>query len=405
LSSQTLIHFYADNSSIVNKLIILEMSNGLNQSHIRDIVSQVKSGLKTKTEAFNELKSILQASNKKLEPTTTDDDLIDESDKNIAGGRFSQEDRRLLINKLIEKKRLGRGGKNDLLPDTPEYDDNQPDLPSEMKSRMYSDSYRDDMLNNSRGDESYTARQSRSVNNYPPGRPESRGRSTSTRAVTPKERSRSASQSQRRDSYDVNNIYENSENYINRIAQSEAMVREEMFRDFTFKPKIKQLPASYGVPKDKDLPFHDRVTKWQKEREVETSRRKEINSNSELLDCTFKPKINRASVKAVKEIRGEQSEPVNERLFKTNDLLQSQRSKFIEEQLRLERQSEEQECTFKPNLSTKKKLFSFVQSKYKKQPLNKSVDDQTLQTSSEYTFTPKVRGVGRSMSAAKLYIK
>jgi hypothetical protein len=232
LSSQTLIHFYADNSSIVNKLIILEMSNGLNQSHIRDIVSQVKSGLKTKTEAFNELKSILQASNKKLEPTTTDDDLIDESDKNIAGGRFSQEDRRLLINKLIEKKRLGRGGKNDLLPDTPEYDDNQPDLPSEMKSRMYSDSYRDDMLNNSRGDESYTARQSRSVNNYPPGRPESRGRSTSTRAVTPKERSRSASQSQRRDSYDVNNIYENSENYINRIAQSEAMVREEMFRDF-----------------------------------------------------------------------------------------------------------------------------------------------------------------------------
>ena len=382
------------------------MSNGLNQSHIRDIVSQVKSGLKSKTEAFNELKSILQASNKKLEPTTTEDDLIDESDKNIAGGRFSQEDRRLLINKLIEKKRLGRGGKNDLMPDTPEYDDNQPELPSEMKSRMHSDSYRDDMLNNSRGDESYSARQNRSIN-YPPGRPESqsRGRSTSTRAVTPKERSRSASQSQRRDSYDVNNIYENSENYINRIAQSEAMVREEMFRDFTFKPKIKQLPASYGVPKDKDLPFHDRVTKWQKEREVETSRRKEINSNSELLDCTFKPKINRASVKAVKEIRGEQNEPVNERLFKTNDLLQSQRSKFIEEQLRLERQSEEQECTFKPNLSTKKKLFSFVQSKYKKQPLNKSVDDQTLQTSSEYTFTPKVRGVGRSMSAAKLYIK
>ena len=40
------------------------MASSLNKGYIRDIVAQVKSGAKSKTDAFNELKQILQ---KKLE--------------------------------------------------------------------------------------------------------------------------------------------------------------------------------------------------------------------------------------------------------------------------------------------------------------------------------------------------
>jgi hypothetical protein len=177
-----------------------------------------------------------------------------------------------------------------------------------------------------------------------------------------------------------------------------------MFRDFTFKPQIRALPASYGAPKDKDLPFHDRVSKWQRERDVEKSRRKEIHDTSEVLDCTFHPRINRASVKAVKEIRGDQNDSVNERLFKTNELLQTQRSKFIEEQLRVERQQEVAECTFQPQLATKKKAFNYVQPKYDK-PIASDRSATSEAAANEYTFTPKIRGVGRSMSAARLYCR
>ena len=72
--------------------------------------------------------------------------------------------------------------------------------------------------------------------------------------------------------------------------------------------------------------------------------------------CTFQPRINEASTLAMRELRGDSADLVNERLYKSTEIIQSQRSKFIDEQLRLERQAEEQECTFKPSLSTKKKV-------------------------------------------------
>ena len=36
----------------------------------------------------------------------------------------------------------------------------------------------------------------------------------------------------------------------NRMIQNEAAIREEMFRECTFQPKIKELPSAYGVGKD-----------------------------------------------------------------------------------------------------------------------------------------------------------
>lgn len=40
----------------------------------------------------------------------------------------------------------------------------------------------------------------------------------------------------------------------------------------SFKPKIKELPRHYGSWKDRDVPFHERVTRWQMEKEIEVKR-------------------------------------------------------------------------------------------------------------------------------------
>lgn len=86
------------------------------QSNIRNILEQVKSGTKNKTEAFTELRSILNSSAGKgigcsEERKSIADQAVNDEEKNHGHSsshvpsRFSQEDRRMLINKLIEKKR------------------------------------------------------------------------------------------------------------------------------------------------------------------------------------------------------------------------------------------------------------------------------------------------------------
>ena len=34
------------------------------------------------------------------------------------------------------------------------------------------------------------------------------------------------------------------------MVQNEALIREEMFRECTFRPRIKELPSAYGIGKD-----------------------------------------------------------------------------------------------------------------------------------------------------------
>ena len=87
------------------------------QTNIRDLVAQVKSGQKNKAEAFNELQSILrsnaaQEGNENIEggEQGVEDDGMSASAS--TGTRISQEDRRMLINKLIEQKKLSNDAKD-----------------------------------------------------------------------------------------------------------------------------------------------------------------------------------------------------------------------------------------------------------------------------------------------------
>jgi hypothetical protein len=186
---------------------------------------------------------------------------------------------------------------------------------------------------------------------------------------------------------------------MNRIAQAEAAIRQDMFKECTFRPEILSLPPSYGTMKGIDTPFHDRVTKWQKEKENEIKNKSKAVQSSEISECTFHPKINRNSDRAIRELRGNNEESANDRLYKSANLYNEQRFKLIEDEKIKEDDIERSECTFQPQLITKKnRLYSQVNSKFdqpatpvrggphaynQQPPLSSSV-------SKDCTFIPKV---------------
>lgn len=75
-----------------------------------------------------------------------------------------------------------------------------------------------------------------------------------------------------------------------RARGSEASIREEMFRDFTFRPTIKPIPEFYGAPAPDPSPFYSRVLKWKKEVSSENELRKVRQEQARMRDCTFQPK-------------------------------------------------------------------------------------------------------------------
>ena len=93
--------------------------------------------------------------------------------------------------------------------------------------------------------------------------------------------------------------------------------------------------------------------------------------DSEIMDCTFKPKINKNSDKAIREIRGQDTnETVNDRLYNTSSLYLEQRKRMIEEERLKEEKLEEMNCTFQPKLLTRSSSFhQRVSTKYD-QPTN-----------------------------------
>ena len=91
------------------------------QLNIRELVSQVKSGDIDKNTAYENLQTILRANaGGASNGPETDDGVIDgqgdgdDDQMSQNTGKISQEDRRILINKLIEKKRQNRSDAADI---------------------------------------------------------------------------------------------------------------------------------------------------------------------------------------------------------------------------------------------------------------------------------------------------
>ena len=177
---------------------------------------------------------------------------------------------------------------------------------------------------------------------------------------------------------------------MNRIANAEAAMRQEIYKECTFRPNIKDLPSHYGAKKDLNLPFHARVTKWQKEKEVSLQSKANVLENQKQSSYTYHPKIDKNSDKAVKLIRGNDfNEDVSMRLYKNSEISLQQKELMINEIKMKKSQEEAEECTFKPKLLTKNTpVHQSVQSKFTlpSQPR----DDGIPSDLKNCTFTPKV---------------
>mmetsp|Transcript_22203 Transcript_22203/g.32306 ORF Transcript_22203/g.32306 Transcript_22203/m.32306 type:complete len:754 (-) Transcript_22203:158-2419(-) len=417
------------------------------QSNIRDIVNLVKSGKINKSDAFNELRHMLKhpVKDKDKEDSSPNIKEVDEDplpppmptesvefsphshvSNSSTTPRFSKEDRRLLINKLIEKKRQDRVMRSsDFDPqelqgpeykqqpsEFPEYDypeqtrasERQEDFDRRMSHSSFGSGSPEHFPQSAGGEEyrhtyEFTADGASSISSgfrSRSSRPQSAGR-----AQRPTQYLSSASFSRR--AQDDSRV---SDLRAHKIAQQEAATRAEMFKECTFAPKVKPLPASYGPAKDKDTQFYERVMRWQREKEIEATRRRSISSQGEVEGCTFRPKVNKNSSRSVKMARGETGKDTTLRLYESSALTSSHRARFIEEEQMREAKAQEQECTFKPRVATRRSGYSYVETKYDKvkAPTAKEVAERVVPPPKDCTFTPKVKGVRRNMSSAKLYV-
>jgi hypothetical protein len=188
-------------------------------------------------------------------------------------------------------------------------------------------------------------------------------------------------------------------NYIdarmNRLIQSESAIREEMFRECTFRPKIKGLPTAYGPMKEHGTPFITRSEKWAREKEQHKQVKKRLIEQSRVKDCTFKPQISKNSSLAIKEIRGESPpEKANDRLYASYKVMLEEKERKRQFQAVNEERIEELECTFHPILETRENpAFQHVNPKFSMDTSSKKEKEkQNLEEKyyKDFTFTPKV---------------
>lgn len=409
------------------------VEEGSQKSNIRSIVDLVKSGKINKTDAFNELRSMLKNPNR-AKSLLDDEPLIpnvSESveiskydvspDKSVGSERsgFSREDRRILINKLIEKKRQARLQTFGNSINTIDNNALPPNFVNEVPETNEVDFRKDERLYDNQHNDAGRIRSYRDENDigfdlqfkearYSPSTISSKS-GVRSRSL---ERPRSAGKLRESYDYRVPSFDERrtSREHVpvdirrQRVEATVKATRDEMFKEYTFQPQVKPLPPSYGPLKEKDAEFTDRVMRWQREKMLELARKRGKVEQEEVMDCTFRPKINRNSEKSVKITRGvRETETASERLYKTSTAIKEQKAKILEEERKRMENLEQLECTFQPKIKTNRGQFNYVEPRYSK-PISKTPSQSDAQSLKECTFTPKVKGVRRSMSSAKLYV-
>jgi len=82
-------------------------------------------------------------------------------------------------------------------------------------------------------------------------------------------------------------------------------VREEMMRECTFTPSVKELPQSYGKTpnRDREAPFHERMTAWKKEADYRVAKSKRSAYDAQMKQCTFSPSIDERSDRIARRMR------------------------------------------------------------------------------------------------------
>lgn len=384
--------------------------------NVRDVVKSIKSGELNKPDAFMELRAVLKQSRARANGQADGGESVAEiatqdgnsnRSKSSVGERstqFTRESRHAIISQIIEKKKQQRLSSKQSeaaapLDDSESFQSRHVENGTSNDRGGYSD--RDGgRMTTAFPTSDYDDRQEYCPPQHTPGgydmpreRPQSAGRMQSSK-------NRLASSVGARWSADDNQI--DSRNV--RVMQYESRLRNEIFKECTFQPQIKLLPASYGAMKEKDTPFLTRVQHWQREKELAAARRKSVADRGEVTDCTFKPKINRNSSRAAREMRPvDLQESTAERLYRNGGEVAEQKARFLEEERRREQELEIQDCTFQPELKTSSRKFQHVTPKFDRYEERQQNKEKPM-PNRDCTFTPKVRGVRKSMDSAALYV-
>ena len=181
-----------------------------------------------------------------------------------------------------------------------------------------------------------------------------------------------------------------------KLAKERENARNQMLQECSFEPNIKPLPRSYGPNKTAGTLVYNRLTKWEKNREVDIKQKKVLRAHEEVKHCTFKPQINKHSSK-----QQAKDKHATVRLYEESALIAQNKARLAEELRSKEIEKETKECTFKPQLSTRRTAWAKVEPKYN-QPIEASVDDSTLDKEN-YTYKPQVNRVSSEMISASVY--
>ena len=226
-----------------------------------------------------------------------------------------------------------------------------------------------------------------------------------------------------------------------RIAQTESAIRQDMFKECTFKPVITKLPRSYGSSSGKEnTPFYTRVMRWQKDRDNDAKRRLDNHKENNKTDCTFNPQINRHSERAAAQNRAQSTKhssenvnkiTANERLYKST-LLAKQHKEYVADEITREKdEKQRQENEYRIHGSNNPKYSEVAPRVYdnlldnnpnnnntsmignnttNNSNMNQNTTQQTPRRGAtpskdpNCSFTPKVKGVSNQMTSAKLYL-
>lgn len=181
--------------------------------------------------------------------------------------------------------------------------------------------------------------------------------------------------------------------------------------DFTFKPQIKPLPSHYGQCRSESGPFYDRMLRWKNDKENQVRRKQVEVEHREVDDCTFQPKINRNSEMILAESRGNLSPIVDNsafvRLYRAHEMQVEQKANKCEREYQRNLRRDEMYCTFQPKLFTVQDLYEGVKSRYSRDDSRRRniESEENLHAPKDCKFIPVVAELKPHMKAARKYIE
>jgi len=177
-----------------------------------------------------------------------------------------------------------------------------------------------------------------------------------------------------------------------------ADLQASRWAECTFRPQVNPPPA-YIQNSWSEQNFFDRVMSWQDQKQVVQEQLADQRKQAELDGCTFQPSITPKAKRMSSRSRVQAD--VNERLYQE---AKENRHTWDEIKKHIEDEEVRRTCTFQPQINRRTRSNpTLVESRYKSTSNSRRSPSPSPLTA-EYSFTPRVNKISRNMSSAKMYL-